>query len=78
MNEKNIVNTTKDLGLRVRYAREKAGLTQAKVAGLCRVGIRFISELENGKATLQTGKVLSVIQALGMHVLIEPKGFGRG
>ena len=43
---------------------------QADAAGLCNVGIRFMSELENGKPTLQVGKVLHVLEAFGFLVTI--------
>jgi y4mF family transcriptional regulator len=71
------IRTTKDLGISAREAREKAGLTQAKVAALCRVGTRFISDLENGKPTVQVAKALHVLGSLGMAVVVKPREFGR-
>jgi HTH-type transcriptional regulator/antitoxin HipB len=38
-------------------------------ADLVGVGRRFISELENGKATLELGKVLQVASATGIDLL---------
>jgi HTH-type transcriptional regulator / antitoxin HipB len=69
---------TKDIGKAVRAAREKSGLRQAQAAALCGVGTRFMSDLENGKPTLQTAKVLKVLQALGMQIILQPKKFGHG
>lgn len=37
----------------VRFQRKKRGLTQEELAIKAGVGIRFIGELEQGKATLQ-------------------------
>jgi len=48
-------------------------LTQASLAALCNVGTRFISELENGKTTLEISKVFKVIQGLGFIIKIEER-----
>lgn len=48
-------------------------LTQAECAAFCGVGIRFFSELENGKETLQLNKVLHVIQMMGLNVYLVEK-----
>jgi len=36
----------------------------------CGTGLRFIIDLEKGKATCQIGKVLQVFQALGLKLQI--------
>jgi len=64
----------KKLGQAVRAKRKADGLTQAKAAALCGVGIRFISDLENGKPTAELGKTLSVLAGLGLTVDVRPKG----
>lgn len=64
------------IGRIVRQARKNAGLRQAQAAALCGVGTRFLSDLENGKATLHLGKVLQVLHGFGLRVLIKRKGFG--
>lgn len=60
------IKKTEDIARAVRTRRKELGLTQADAAGLCGVGIRFWSELENGKKTLQLGKVLAVLDRLGI------------
>jgi len=40
-------------------------LTQTEAAGLCNVGTRFISELENGKPTMHFDKALKVLKHFG-------------
>jgi len=62
------------LGRCVRAQRKAQGATQAEFASLCGVGIRFISELENGKPTMELGKVLQVLICLGLEVRITPRG----
>jgi y4mF family transcriptional regulator len=58
-----------DLGQLVRQVREQRKLSQQAFADLAGVGRRFISELENGKATLEFDKVLQVASATGIDLL---------
>lgn len=66
---------TEDLGRCVRAQRKEQGATQAEFASLCGVGIRFISELENGKPTMELGKVMQVLKCLGLEISIQPRGW---
>jgi len=68
------IYSTKKLGQAVRAKRKADGLTQAKAAALCDVGVRFISDLENGKATVELGKALSVLSGLGLTIDVRPRG----
>ena len=54
----------------MKKREENSGLTQEELAMYCGTGIRFISDLENGKATIQFEKALNVISmlALDMHI----------
>lgn len=54
-----------EIGEIVRLARKSAGLRQDELAGAAGVGLRFIVDLEAGKATAQLGKSLQVLKALG-------------
>ncbi|MBO4827933.1 MAG: helix-turn-helix transcriptional regulator [Fibrobacter sp.] len=49
-------------------------LTQADCAAFCGVGIRFLSDLENGKESLHLGKVLQVMKMLGLKLHISENG----
>lgn len=55
----------------VRQERKKRGMTQVQAAGLCGVGVRFFSELENAKPTLQIDKVLRVMRMFGIKISLE-------
>jgi HTH-type transcriptional regulator/antitoxin HipB len=55
-----------DLGRLVRAVRERRHFSQQEFADLAGVGRRFLSELENGKPTLELGKVLKVANAAGI------------
>ena len=66
-----IIQDTAELGRRVRELRRAQKITQAQLAGLANTGIRFISDLENGKETCHIGKVLRVLETLGVDMLIR-------
>jgi len=66
--------TNQQLGEAVRAAREAAGLTQARLAARARVGLKFLFELESGKDTLRSDKVLDVLEVLGMRLVMTPAG----
>jgi y4mF family transcriptional regulator len=63
----------KPLGAAVRTAREQAGLTQANLARVAKVGLKFLYELESGKETLRADKVLDVLEALGLQLVVAPR-----
>lgn len=66
------------IGQTVRQRRREMRITQAEAAALCKVGTRFLSDLENGKPTLHLGKVLQVLRAFGFQVKLERRGLPRG
>jgi len=68
------IRSAHDLGQLVRETREQRKLSQQAFADLVGVGRRFISELENGKATLEFDKVLQVASASGIDVLARQRG----
>jgi HTH-type transcriptional regulator / antitoxin HipB len=59
------MGSTEQLGDALRAARKQLGLTQPQLALAAGVGVRFIVDLEAGKATLRLENVLRVIDALG-------------
>jgi len=63
-----IVGSSQDLGVLVRNKRKQDELTQIELAGLTGVGVRFLSELENGKPSVQLDKVLLVLAGLGLKL----------
>jgi y4mF family transcriptional regulator len=60
--------TTKEVGAHVRAARIAQHLRQEQLAAAAGVGVRFLIELEAGKATAQLGKTLKVLETLGCRV----------
>ena len=57
-----------DIGNLIRQARKAQGLTIMEFSGLSNVGYRFVSEVENGKQTAHIGKVLSLLDKLGVKL----------
>lgn len=64
------IQTAGDIGKAVRDRRKLDGLTLAETAGLTNVGVRFLSELENGKPTVRLDKLLRVVNALGLQLYL--------
>lgn len=62
---------SKELGTAVAQSRKRLKVTQKDLALAAGTGVRFISDLENGKPTCQVDRVLAVIRALGMSVKLE-------
>ena len=67
------ITDTKELGKLIRSRRKERGLTQSELAMYCNTGIRFISDLENGKPTMQVSKVITVISMLALDIYIEER-----
>ena len=63
-----IISTSKDLGSLIKEKRKMLGLSQKEAAAIIGVGVRFLSELENGKPTLEIDKALSVAKFFGIDL----------
>ena len=61
------------LGSSVKSRRKELGMTQAELAMVSGTGVRFISDLENGKETCVLGKTLKVADSLGWELRLLPK-----
>ena len=62
------IRTTEQLGTAVRTRRKELGVSQKDLAMTCGTGLRFIVDVEKGKPTCQVGKVLQVLQTLGIDL----------
>lgn len=63
--------TPAEWGAAIHQARKRQGLTQEQLAATCGLGIRFIRELEQGKASCHLGKALLVLQMLGLNLQLQ-------
>jgi len=61
-----------DIGRLVRETRKGLGVTQKELALTSGTGLRFIIELEKGKETAEIGKVLTILQTLGIQLTLTP------
>ena len=64
--------TPEEIGKIVRTTRKKMRVTQADLALTSGTGLRFIIDVEKGKPTCQIGKVLTVLQTLGIEASLRP------
>ena len=70
------VAASTDIGQMIRRKRKEDGLSLTEAAALCNVGYRFLSDLENGKATAHLNKVLQVLRGLGIDVHLRTRNNG--
>ena len=68
------MQNTEQLGRSIRLRRKQLGVTQKELAMTCGTGLRFIVDLEKGKPTCQMGKMLQVVQALGLALCLDEPG----
>ena len=65
----------KELGEFIAAERRRQGVTQLQLSQAADVGRRFVVEAEAGKETVQAGKLLKLLDTLGISVaLTTPKG----
>jgi HTH-type transcriptional regulator / antitoxin HipB len=64
--------TSQDIGKLVRETRKGLGVTQKALAMTSGTGLRFIIELERDKETAEIGKVLTILQTLGIQLALTP------
>ncbi len=55
----------------VRKRRKALSMNQAELALVSGTGVRFISDLENAKASCELGKTLNVLANLGIEVVLK-------
>jgi HTH-type transcriptional regulator / antitoxin HipB len=64
--------TPQDIGKLIRSTRKSLGVTQKSLALTSGTGLRFVIDLEKGKATCEIGKALIVLQTLGIRLALTP------
>jgi transcriptional regulator with XRE-family HTH domain len=60
-----------EAGIAIRTLRKRAGIRIDDFASTAGVSKQFMTDLENGKSTVQMGKVLQLLQQLGVKVGLE-------
>jgi y4mF family transcriptional regulator len=70
--------TTQAISQIIRENRKRLGVTQKDLALTSGTGLRFVIDLEKGKETCQIGKVLTVLQTLGIQIALTPPTVSEG
>jgi len=68
-----IVQTSEDLGVAARNGRTRIGVSLRKSAKDNPYGVRFLSEFERGKTTVELGKVIKALHAAGLDLAVVPR-----
>ena len=63
-----------DFGNAVKERRKELGYTQKYLSDFTGYSTSFISELENGKPTIELERALRLANLLGLDVLMEVRG----
>jgi transcriptional regulator with XRE-family HTH domain len=65
------LSSVQDAGVAIRTMRKRAGIRIDDFALTAGVSKQFMTDLENGKASVQMGMVLSLLQRLNLRVSID-------
>jgi len=68
------VRDATEIGVVLRRARKRQGLTQQQLADLVGVGVRFVSEVERGKGTAEVDRVIDLLRGVGIDVFLVARG----
>ena len=68
------VTDASSFGLAVKNRRKERQLTQKELSELTGLSSSFISDLENGKETVELGKSFLLASVLGLNITIDPRG----
>lgn len=65
------IKSTEGLGELIRRVRKAQGLRQDDLAGMAGSSHVFVLDVERGKPTVQLGKVLALLQELGIRLVAD-------
>lgn len=66
-----LIKSTQDLGLVIRATRRSQNVRQDDVSGSAGVGHVFTREVEHGKETVQLGRVMRLLDELGISLILD-------
>lgn len=67
-----IINT-ESIGKVIRERRKQLGYTQGFIAEFTGLSVSFISDVERGKSTAEIGKIIMLINTLGLDMIVESR-----
>jgi transcriptional regulator with XRE-family HTH domain len=65
------LKTVEDAGVVIRALRKQSGIRIDDFALTAKVSKQFMSDLEGGRPTVQMGRVLAMLQAMGVRLSLE-------
>ena len=68
------ISDAKSFGGIIKERRKKLGYTQQYVCNMSGISASFISDLENGKPTIELGKAIYLANLLGIDVELKERG----
>ena len=68
------INDSKAFGELLKAKRKKLGYTQKYICEVSGISASYISDLENGKATVELGKAIYLANLLGIDVKLVERG----
>ena len=63
-----IIKSVEDFGEKVKEKRKQLGYTQKYISDFTGLSVTFISDLENGKKTIEFGKAMMLANMLGLDI----------
>ena len=68
------ISETTEFGKAIRARRKELGYTQSFLSEFSGLSVSFISDVENGKKTVELGKTLYLANLLGMDIELISRG----
>ncbi len=68
------ITDAKSFGEAIRSRRKKLGYTQRYISEFTGISVSFLSDLENGKRTIELDKSLTIANLLGLDVELKERG----
>lgn len=68
-----VITDVQMIGETIKKRRKELNLTQQYLAEVTGLSTSFISDVENGKQTAEVGKIIKLINMLGMNIIVESR-----
>lgn len=68
------ITNAESFGQAIRKRRKELGITQAYISDFTGLSVSFLSDLENGKKTIELEKAISVALLLGLDLNLDVRG----
>ena len=68
------ISETIEFGKAIRTRRKELGYTQAYLSEFSGLSVSFISDVENGKKTIELGKSIYLANLLGLDIELISRG----